>query len=122
MAKDEALAYLRLTQSPSGFWLDIAVRPERRAELLPHLKFVLTLTECSPTRPVYCPVPDYGVGVGWLLRTIGFTTYARQVLLAAHTMARARVRRPLMIPGLEGSMDVSAPVGHAYQSLPSEDS
>lgn len=121
MVRDEALAYLSLMQSPSGFWLDVVVRPERRAELLPHLKYVLTLTECSPTRPVYCPVLDSGVGVGWLLRTVGFTAFARQVLLVAHTMVRARVRRPLMIPSLEGSMDVSAPAGPAYLSLPSED-
>ena len=120
MAKDEALAYLRLMQSPSGFWLDIVVRPERRAELLPHIKYVLTLTDCSPATPVYCPVPDYGVGLGWLLRTVGFETFARQVLLVAHTLARASVRRPLMIPSLEGSIDVSAPVGPAYQSCASD--
>jgi hypothetical protein len=112
------IAYLGLCSSARGYWLETAVRPEHRADLLPYLKYMLTLTRCSSAAPVYCPVPDYCVGIGWLLRTMGFEPYARQVLMVVHTAARVPVRRQMLVPGLERSVDIGTTVGHVCQRKP----
>jgi hypothetical protein len=112
--KGKIIAYLGLHSSPKGYWLDVVVRPEYRADLLPYIKYVLTLTECSPTMPVYSPVFDYSVGLGWLLRTLGFESFTRQVLLVAHTMACIPIRRQVMIRALERGIDVGTSVGHMF--------
>ena len=109
-AEGKAVAHLRLCSGAKRHWLEIVVRSECRAELLPHIRCLLSLTGHSVSAPVYCPVPDYGVGLGWLLRTLGFESYARQVLLVAHTVARVPVRRQMVVPGLERGVDIGAPV------------
>ena len=121
IGKGKAFAYFGLLTGASAHWLEVVVRPEHRAELLPFIRYILTLSGCSSSAPMYCPVPDHGVGLGLLLRTLGFSAYARQVLLVAHTMARATLRRPRMIPGLEGSVDVGARVGRLLQPSSSKD-
>lgn len=112
--KDTILAYLGLCSSSKGHWLEIVVRPEYRAETLPYIKYVLTLAPCSASRPVYCPVPDFCVGLGWPLRNLGFEAYARQVLMVIHTVAHAPIRRPIVVPGLEGG-HVIGPVRNSTQ-------
>ena len=102
--EDKALAYFGLQHTGRGCWLDIVVRPEQR-----------TLSRCAD-KPIYCAVPDYSVGLGWLLRTLGFTSYARQVLLVAYTAARVPVRRPVMVTGLERTADMGTPVYHGELS------
>ena len=116
----KAVAYLGLTSSSRGSWLQVVVRPEHRGDLLPHIRHVLGRTECSTDRPVYCPVFDHSVGLGWVLRTLGFESYARQALLVTHTMARVPMRRRLVVPGLEGSVDVSTPVGNIFRQATEE--
>lgn len=110
--KGRLLACLCLTKTAQGSWLDVLTRPEQRGELLPHLHYVLTRAAPSAQAPVYCPVPDYAVGLSWLLRTLGFESYTRQVLLVAHTVTRVSARRRLIVPGLEHGVDVSRPMGH----------
>jgi hypothetical protein len=112
--KGKIIAYLGLYSSPKGYWLDVVVRPEYRADVLPYIKYVLALTECSPGTPVYSPVFDYSVGLGWLLRTLGFESFTRQVLLVAHTMACIPIRRQVMIRALERGIDVGTSVGHMF--------
>jgi len=102
----QAIAYLKICATLKGHWLDIMVRPEYRADILPHIKYVLTLTHCSPSMPVYCPLADYCAGLSWLLRMLGFESFRQQALLVAHTVSRVPVRRPIVIPGLERSVDV----------------
>ena len=106
------VAYLGLCSSPRGYWLDVVVSPDHRADLLPYIRSILMLAQCSHYAPVYCNVPDYAVGLGWLLRTVGFETYARQIVMVRHTVARVPVRRPIMLPALEQRVDVGTPVGH----------
>ncbi|MBC7315001.1 MAG: hypothetical protein H5T70_01075, partial [Chloroflexi bacterium] len=106
--KGRALAHFWLCGSPRGYWLEMVVRPERRAESLPYLRYLLTRVQCSDVKPIYASVPDYGVGLAWVLRTLGFESYHRQVLMVAHTMARARVRRPLLAARME---DISTSIG-----------
>jgi hypothetical protein len=60
------------------------------------------------------------VGLGWLLRTLGFEPYTRQVLLVAHTVTRVSARQRLIVPGLEHSIDVSRPMGHVSHSEESQ--
>lgn len=110
--KARIIAYLGLSSSSRGHWLEIVVRPEHRADVLPYAKHVLTLAHCSARTPLYCPVPDHNVGLGWLLRTLGFESYTRQVLLVAHTVARVPLGRRIMISGLERSVDTGASPGH----------
>ncbi|MBC7238813.1 MAG: hypothetical protein H5T71_01775, partial [Chloroflexi bacterium] len=57
---------------------------------------------------------DYGVGLAWVRRTLGFESYHRQVLMVAHTMARARVRRPLLAARME---DISTSIGRIPSSI-----
>ncbi len=114
LERGRILAYLGLSGSSQGYWLETIVRPENRAEVLPYIRHVLTLADCTPATPVYSPVSDYSVGLGWLFRTLGFETFARQVLMVAHTLARAPVRRPLFIHSLEGGVDVGPQVGHTF--------
>ena len=97
--------YLGLTSGPKGYWLEIIVRPERRADILPYVKHVISQTDCSPYRPIYCPVTDYSVGLGWILRTLQFDMYAGQVLFVAHTVAHVPVTRPLLMRSLEGTIE-----------------
>ena len=108
-------AYLGLCGSSRGYWLETIVRPENRAEVLPYIRYVMTLADCTPATPVYSPVPDFGVGLGWLFRTLGFETFTRQVLMVVHTLARVPVRRPLFIHSLEGGVDVGTSVGHTFR-------
>jgi hypothetical protein len=114
--KGRMLAYLRLTKTARGSWLEALTRPEQRGDVLPQLRYLLTRAAPSAQSPVYCPVPDHTVGLGWLLRTLGFESYTRQVLLVAHTIARVSARRRLMVSGLEHSIDVSRPMGHVSHS------
>lgn len=114
--KDKILAHLALRSTARGHWLEVAMRPERRADTLPHIKHMLTLAQSSASTPIYCPVPDYGVGLGWLLRTLGFESYARQVLLVVHTAPRIRVRQKIRLMGLERSVDAGTPIGRASRT------
>ena len=114
--RDQIIAHLQLLSSAKGYWLEVVVRPEHRGDLLPYIKYLLTLTQCSSCRPVYCSVPDYGVGLGWLLRTQDFESYVRQTLLVAHTVSRVAVRRQIMIPGLGGSVDIGTPARGMFQN------
>ena len=114
--KGKIIAYLGLCGSARGYWLEITVRPEYRADLLPYIKYVLTLAQRLNSTPVYCSIPDYSVGLGWLLRTLGFESYTRQVLLVVHTVARVPVRRRLVIPGLERGVDTD-PLGRVGAPL-----
>lgn len=108
--KGKALAHLMVRSGLHGYWLDVIVRPEYRADLLPCIKFVLTLTDCSEVQPIYCPVADYNVGLSWPLRSLGFVPYTRQVTMVAHTMARVPFRHLALVPGLEHSVDIGTPV------------
>jgi hypothetical protein len=105
MAKGQIIAYLSMRESSAGYWLEVIVHPEYRGDVLPYIRYILTLAECSPGQPLYCGVPDFGVGLGWILRTLEFVPYARQALLVAHTMARVPVRPTVIIPGLEGGVE-----------------
>lgn len=118
--KGRMLACLRLTRTARGSWLEVLTRPEQRGDVLPHLRYVLTRAAPSAQSPTYCPVPDYAVGLGWLLRTLGFESYMRQVLLVAHTVTRASARQRLTVPGLEHSIDVSWPMGNVSHSEESQ--
>jgi hypothetical protein len=105
-----AAAYIGLFAGPQCYWLETLVRPELRTEVAPHLRFVLSSTGCSPQLPVFCSVPDYAAGTGWVLRALGFKQYARQALMVSRLVSRVPVRTPVIFPGLEGSMDTSAPI------------
>ena len=109
------IAYMGWYSSPRGYWLEVVARPECRANTLPYIKYILSLIGCSTTMPVYCSVPDYDVGLGWLLRTLGFESSTRQVLLVVHTAARVPVRRKIMVAGLERSVNVHTSVGNLSQ-------
>lgn len=111
--RGQALAYFCLVGSPRGSWLDMLVRPECRAECFPYLRYLLTRVSCSDERPIYASVADYAIGLAWVLRTLGFESYHRQVLMVAHTMARARVRRPLLATRIE---DIGPSIGHIVSS------
>lgn len=113
--KSRANAYIGLCETEKGYWLEVVVRPEFRAEILPLIKHVLSLTECTEITPVYCQVPNYGVGVGWVLRALGFESYARQVMLVEHTMVRVPIKQRVVVPGIEGSVDISAPVRPVFR-------
>jgi hypothetical protein len=109
--RERAIAYLALSSSSRGYWLRTVVRPENRGDLLPCIRYLLTRAQRSDAMPVYVPVPDFTVGLGWLLRTLGFESYNRQTLLVAHTVVRSAVRRPLLVSG--SGVDARTPVGHA---------
>ncbi len=108
--RERALAYLSLARGRAGSWLEILVRPVWRADLLPAIRYLLTRTPCSDEHPIFSPVPDFAVGLGWLLRTLGFESYSRQTLLVAHTVARVPVRRRVFVAGLERGVDVGTPL------------
>jgi len=110
--RGEIIAHLAMSRSRLGSWLDGVVRPDRRADALPYMHHVLAQQPCSPERPLYVSVPDYAVGLGWLLRTLGFETFARQAVMVAHTVARQSVARQALMPGIEG-IDCGAPVATA---------
>jgi hypothetical protein len=118
--RDQITAYFRLVKTPNGCWLDTIVRPQHRGDILHCLKYMLGRAHCDVDEPVYCAVPDYCVGISWLLRTLGFEPYARQVLLAAHTAAEVRVRPRMLIPALEGTVDVGTPVSSARHGVCSD--
>jgi hypothetical protein len=120
--RDEIMAYFGLLRASGGCWLDIVVRPHHRGDILHHLKHLLGQAQNGASQPVYCTVPDYCVGVSWLLRTLGFEPYARQALLAAATAAEVRVRPKILIPGLEGTVDVGTPMTSSYCGEVSPDS
>ncbi|MGC9360392.1 MAG: hypothetical protein ACP5G7_08475 [Anaerolineae bacterium] len=105
-----AAAYIGLFAGPQCYWLETLVRPELRTEVAPHLRFVLSSIECSPQLPVFCSVPDYAGGTGWILRALGFKQYVRQALMVSRLVSRVPVRTPVVFAGLEGSMDTSAPI------------
>jgi len=105
--KGKILAHFRLLVGSRGAWLEVVVRPEHRADILPCLKYMTALPRRSHATPLYCPVPDYGVGLGWLLRTLGFEPFARQVLLVAHTIACVPVTHRLVVPGLNTQVETS---------------
>lgn len=113
--KSRANAYIGLCETEKGYWLEVMVRPEFRAEILPLIKHVLSLTECTKVTPVYCQVPDYSVGVGWVLRALGFESYARQVMLVEHTIVRVPIKQRVLVPGLEGSVDIGVPVRPVFR-------
>ncbi len=105
----EIVAHLGVSHGERGTWVDGVVRPDRRGDVLPYLRYLLAQQPCLPERPLYVCVPDYAVGLGWLLRTLGLETFARQAVMVAQTAARETVPRKTLVPGLEG-VDCGAPV------------
>jgi hypothetical protein len=112
-AEGQINAHLSLESTRRGYWLSVLVRPECRTDILPYLRYVLSLATDADQKPIYCPVPDHGAGLGWVLRSIGFNAYARQVLLVNHLVARVAVREALLARNLERGAEPSAPLGHA---------
>jgi len=100
--------------APHGCWMEILVQPDHRADIVPHIRHVIGGCQDSGQRPIYCAVPDHAVGVGWLLRTLGFQAVGQQAHMVLHVAARVPVRRPLVVTGLEGSVDIGTPVGTAH--------
>lgn len=113
--RGEIIAHFAVSRGRAGTWMDCVVRPDRRGDALPQMHHILSQQPCSPDRPLYVCVPDYAVGLGWLLRTLGFETFARQAVMAAHTAAREAVTRQALMPGLEG-VDCGAPVTTVSQN------
>lgn len=105
-----AAAYIGLFAGSQCYWLEILVRPELRTEIDPHLRFALSSIHCSSQLPVYCAVPDYTGGTGWILRSLDFDHYARQVLMASMLVSRVSVCAPMVFPNLEGSIDTTTPI------------
>jgi len=103
--KNRAIAYIGLCETSNANWLEVVVRPEYRAELLPLIKHVLSKSDNLDVAPVYCQVADYNVGISWVLRGLGFESYANQVTMVEHTMARVSVSR-VMVPGLEAGIEI----------------
>ncbi len=66
-------AYLRLTRIKANYWLYVLVRPDRRGDILDHIAYVVSLEHPSNTKPLFCLVPDYAIGISWLLRQLGFS-------------------------------------------------
>jgi hypothetical protein len=108
MDDGQIIAHLSLESTSRAHWLECIVRPERRGDLLPYLRYVLHVADSGDGRPVYVSVPDYGVGVGWLLRTLDFESVGRQHVMVAHTVSRVTVSRPVVAHGLDGRVDVVA--------------
>jgi hypothetical protein len=104
----QIIAHLSLESTARARWVECIVRPERRGDLLPYLRFVLHVADGEGGRPVFVVVPDFGVGVGWLLRTLGYESVGRQQVMVAHTVSRVTVSRPVVAHGLEGRVDVVA--------------
>ncbi len=111
---DRVSAYLAVSLAPRGLWMEILVHPDYRADIVPHIRHVIGDIQDEASRPIYCAVPDYAVGIGWLLRTLGFQATGRQAHMVQHVAARVPVRRPLMVGGLDGSVDIRTPVGTAH--------
>jgi len=107
--RQQILAYYGLLSGARGCWLEVLVRPEHRGDILHHIKFMLGLAR-SNSGPIYCGVPDYSVGLAWLLRTLHFEPQARQVLMVAQTAVRERVHQGVLVSRLEGSIETSVPV------------
>jgi len=106
-------AYLAIAYAPQGLWLNILVRPEYRADIAPHVRYVLGQVQETDPRPIYCAVPDYAVGIGWVLRTLGFQAAGRHAHMVQHVAARVPVWRPLVVRGMDGAVDIRASVGTA---------
>lgn len=107
--RGEMVAHFAVSRGQLGTWMDSVVRPDRRGDVLPYLRHILAQQPCSPERPLYVCVPDYAVGLGWLLRTLGGETFARQAVMVAQTTARETVVRPAIVPALDAA-DRGAPV------------
>lgn len=104
--REQTLAYYGLLSGARGCWLEVLVRPEHRGDILHQIKFMLGLAPAN-RGPVYCGVPDYSVGLAWLLRTLHFESQARQVLMVAHTAVRERVRQGVLVSRLESSVETT---------------
>jgi len=110
------VAYLGLQGSSRGYWLDIIRDPDNRSNLLSCIKHVLSSTKCAKNMPVYCPVPDYSSELGSLLRELGFTSYTRQVVLVAHTIARVREKYDIPVSALDRGVEIGTPVGQMFET------
>lgn len=108
-------AYLGLQGSSRGYWLDIVVDPDNRADLLPCIEYMLGLTQCAGEMPLYCPVPDYAPWLGHLLQDLGFTSYTEQAILVTPTKAKTHVRCEIPVAALEKGIDMGAPVGQMFE-------
>jgi hypothetical protein len=107
--KGATIGYLSTRHGPAGYWLEVIAHPDHRGDMLPYVRYMLSLTECGPSAPVYASVLDSSVGLGWILRALDFVSYSRQVLFVAHPVVRVPVRRTVVIPGLEGSVESLGP-------------
>lgn len=104
--KNRINAYLGLCETKNANWLEVVVRPEYRAEILPLIKFVLSQLEALDTVPVYCQVPDYSIGISWILRALGFESFANQVTMVEHTLARVPLASRVVATGLEAGIEI----------------
>lgn len=104
--KGRIIAHLSLESGAQGHWIECVVRPDYRADLLPYIKYLMSIIDVSSDRPIYFSVPDYSVGLGWLLRTLGYDSYAEQLVMVAHTVSRVAICRPILMAGMEGTVDI----------------
>lgn len=102
------VAHMALESTGRGHWIECIVRPGRRGDLLPYLRWLMYMADGEGSRPIYVAVPDYTVGLGWLLRMLGFESLGRQQVMVAHTVSRVTVARPAVAHGLEGGVDMVA--------------
>ena len=106
---NQVVAYFGLAETSRGGWLEVIVRPEVRGDIAPHIRYMVGLAAPNRQQPLYCAVPDHSIGLGWILRTLSFDSFARQSLLVGYPLARIGVRRPMVIPGLERRVDIGTP-------------
>lgn len=109
--KDRANAFIGMRETARANWLEVIVRPEYRAEILPVIKHVLANSGNLTGVPLYCLVSDYNIGLSWVLRALGFESYSRQVMFVQHTMVKVPTKQRVLVASLEGGMDISAPAG-----------
>ncbi|MFP3897374.1 MAG: hypothetical protein ACLFV5_11140 [Anaerolineales bacterium] len=112
---DTVVAYLGLQGSSHGYWLDIVVDPDSRADVLPCIRYILSLTQCGEDMPLYCPVPEHTPWLGHLLQDLGFTSYTTQAVLVTHTKARTPIRCEIPVTALENGIDMGAPVSQMFE-------
>jgi len=99
------LAYFSSCTFQGVQWIEAVVRPEVRGDVGPCIHHVVANRGRSAEVEAYVRVQEYCKGLGWVLRTLDFEPWARQVVMVAHTTANALVSSTMTLKHLQGCVE-----------------
>lgn len=113
----ELLAFLTLTEGPSGTWVRLFVHPNGQNRGQEIMQAAMILKPPTATNPLYCCVRRYQSWVNSSLDTLGFDLVSSQAMMVRHTVQHTKK----LVPALSEEVKKKAVVARRNWVSPGRD-